>query len=298
MRSSRIYVFLLLMWGLFSSCISEDYSNCSNRYVVDLSYTGDGKDDIFPDKINNVRMYIFDEVNSCIYQTQLTDQEVKAQRTLLPPMEEGDYRIVFLGNPHSTEVRGLTDCAGFDDVLFGSEDYWEGRTVSGEDSLYLASVHQTILPFSSERQVSYSLAHFAASHYDVSVEVFGVPSDALTIVLTGVSPYTDFNNVAASDRETTFVLESEHDGVSKVTARCNIMRHLDHENVYLKVLDTDGNEMASVCFADFLRENSEYIDCTRNEVQIPFKIEFKSLSDVVVSLPDWWVIHVNPDFEC
>ena len=104
MRSSRIYVFLLLMWGLFSSCISEDYSNCSNRYVVDLSYTGDGKDEIFPDKINNVRMYIFDEVNSCIYQTQLTDQEVKAQRTLLPPMEEGDYRIVFLGNPHSTEV--------------------------------------------------------------------------------------------------------------------------------------------------------------------------------------------------
>ena len=81
------------MWGLFSSCISEDYSNCSNRYVVDLSYTGDGKDEIFPDKINNVRMYIFDEVNSCIYQTQLTDQEVKAQRTLLPPMEEGFCRV-------------------------------------------------------------------------------------------------------------------------------------------------------------------------------------------------------------
>lgn len=295
MRFNRIYVFLLLMWGLASSCISEDYSDCTNRYVVDLSYIGDGKDEIFQEKINNVRMYIFDDSASCIYQAQLTEEEVKGQRTLLPPMAEGDYRIVFLGNPHSTEVRGLTDCTGFDDVLFGSEDYWAGRTVSGEDSLYLASVHQTILPFSSERQVSYNLAHFAASHYDVSVEVFGAPS-APKIVLTGVSPYTDFNNVATSDKEATFVLEAAHDGESKVTARCNIMRHLDHENVFLKVLDADGGELVSICFADFLRENIEHIDCTKNEVHIPFKIEFKSLSDVVVSLPDWWVIHVKPDF--
>lgn len=295
MRFNRIYVFLLLMWGLVCSCISEDYSDCTNRYVVDLSYTGDGKDEIFPEKINKVRMYIFDDADACIYQAQLTDEEVKRQRTQLPPMSEGDYRIVFLGNPHSTEVRGLTERTGFDKVLFGSGDYWAGRTVSGDDSLYLASVHQTILPFSSERQVSYNLAHFAASHYDVSVEVFGAPS-APKIVLTGVSPYTDFNNVAASDREMTYVLETVHDGVSKVTARCNIMRHLDHENVFLKVLDAEGGELASICFADFLRENSEYIDCARQEVHIPFKIEFKSLSDVVVSLPDWWVIHVKPDF--
>ena len=295
MRFNHIYVFLLLMWGLTSSCISEDYSDCYNRYVVDLSYTGDGTTEIFSEKIRKVQMYIFDDNNSCIYRTLLPDEDVMAQSTLLPALEEGDYRIVFLGNPNSTKVYGLEDCTGFDDVLFGSEDYWEGNAVSGNDSLYFASMPQTILPFSPERQVSYNMAHFAASHYDVSVEVSGVPS-APKIMLTGVSPYTDFNNVAATDKEAAYVLETEHDGASKAKARCNILRHLDHENVYLKVLDADGNEMASVCFADFLRENSEYIDCTKNEVHIPFKIEFKSLSDVVVSLPDWWVIHVKPDF--
>ena len=295
MRLGHIYVFLLLMWGLASSCIGEDYSDCNNRYVVNLSYLGDSSKEIFPDKINRVHMYVFDKENTCIYQTRLTEDEVSGQRTMLPPLDEGDYRLVFLGNPHHTAVNGLSDCTGFEDVVFGSEDYWNGNVVSGNDSLYLASVQQTILPFSSQKQISYTTAYFSASHYDISVEVVGVPS-APKIVLTGVSPYTDFNNEAADDVETDYVLETVHDGVSKATAKSNILRHLDHENVYLKVLDAEGNELASVNFADFLRENSGQIDCTRNEVLIPFQIEFKSIDKVEISLPDWWVMHVTPDF--
>lgn len=295
MKLGHIYVFLLLMWGLASSCIGEDYSDCNNRYVVNLSYLGDSSKEIFPDKINRVHMYVFDKENTCIYQTGLTEDEVRSQRTMLPPLDEGDYRLVFLGNPHHTAVNGLSDCTGFEDIVFGSEDYWNGAVVSGNDSLYLASVRQTILPFSSHKQVSYTTAYFAASHYDISVEVVGVPS-APKIVLTGVSPYTDFNNEATCDAEAEYVLETEHDGASKATAKCNILRHLDHENVYLKVLDAEGNEMASVNFKEFLQENSSQIDCSKNEVHIPFKIEFKSLSDVVVTLPDWWVMHVHPDF--
>jgi hypothetical protein len=214
---------------------------------------------------------------------------------MLPPLEEGDYSIVFLGNPYNTAVHGLSDCSGFGDIIFGSKDYWDGKTVSGNDSLYLASVRQTILPFSSQRQILHNTAYFAASHYDVSVEVLGVPS-APKIVLTGVSPYTDFNNEAACDVETDYVLETVHDGFSKATAKCNILRHLDHENVYLKVLDAEGNELASINFADFLRENNGQIDCNRNEVLIPFQIEFKSIDKVEISLPDWWVMHVTPDF--
>ena len=64
MKLNHIYVFLLLMWGLASSCIGEDYSDCNNRYVVNLSYTGDGTKEIFLDKIGCVQMYIFDEKNS------------------------------------------------------------------------------------------------------------------------------------------------------------------------------------------------------------------------------------------
>lgn len=295
MKSCRIYVFLLLMWGLASSCISEDYSDCINRYVVDLSYLGDGQKEIFPEKINHVQMYVFDQNDRCVHQDRLTEDEVRNQSVQLPSLKEGDYRIVFLGNPHSTDIRGLAAGSGFEDIHFGAEDYWSGKEVSGNDSLYLASVQQTILPFSPDRPTSHVTALFSASHYDITVEVEGV-TFAPEIVLTGVSPYTDFNNKAASDVKTTYVLDAVHDGVITATAKCNIMRHTDHENAYLKVLDADGNEMASVNFADFIRENSRYIDCSKNEVHIPFKIVFGSLSEVEVTLPDWWVMHVKPDF--
>ena len=283
------------MWGLVSSCIREDYSDCNNRYVVDLSYLGDSSKEIFSEKISKVQMYIFDASDKCIYQAQLTEDELARQRTMLPAMEQGDYRIVFLANPYHTQVNGLTEGTGFENIIFGAQDYWEGNVVSGNDSLYLASIRQTILPFSSERKITYNTAYFAASHYDISVEVVGVPS-APKVVLTGVSPYTDFNNVAATEDSANYVLETLHDGASKATAKCNILRHLDHENVYLKVLDAEGNELASVNFADFLKENRGQIDCNRNEVLIPFQIEFKSVDKVEVSLPDWWVMHVTPDF--
>lgn len=295
MKLGHIYVFLLLVWGLASSCIGEDYSDCNNRYVVNLSYLGDSSKEIFPEKINKVNMYVFDKENACIYQTGLTEDEVRDQRVLLPPLDEGDYDIVFLGNAHHTAVNGLSDCTGFEDVVFGADDFWKGNVVSGNDSLYLARVQQTILPFSSQRGFSYNTAYFSASHYDIIVEVVGVPTSP-KIMLTGVSPYTDFNNKAAEDVETDYVLETVHDGVSTVTSKCNILRHLDHENVYLKVMGADGTELASVNFHEFLLKNSSQIDCSKNEVQIPFKIEFKSLSDVVVTLPDWWVVPVQPDF--
>ena len=295
MKSCRICVFLLLMWGLAGSCISEDYSDCINRYVVDLSYLGDGQKEIFPEKINHVQMYVFDRNDRCVHQDRLTEGEVRSQSVELPSLEEGDYRIVFLGNPHSTDIRGLAAGTGFENIHFGSEDYWAGKEVSGNDSLYLASVQQTILPFSPDRPTSHATAFFSASHYDITVEVEGV-SSAPKIVLTGVSPYTDFNNRAASDVKITYVLDAVHDGIITATAKCNIMRHTDHENAYLQVLDADGNVMASVNFADFIRENSRYIDCSKNEVHIPFKIVFGSLSEVEVTLPDWWVMHVKPDF--
>ena len=295
MKLNHIYVFLLLMWGLASSCIGEDYSDCNNRYVVNLSYTGDGTKEIFLDKIGCVQMYIFDEKNSCVHQTLLTKDEISSQQTMLPPLEAGDYRIVFLGNPYSTRVQDMSTRSALSHMCFGAASYWNGQETPGNDSLYWASVDQSIEPFVPERTETYNIAHFASSHYDISVEVVGVHS-APKIVLTGVSPYTDFDNVAVSDIETTYVLQTKYDGAFRTVAKCNILRHLDHENVYLKVLDAEGKEMASVNFAQFLQENREHIDCSKNEVHIPFKIEFRSLSDVEVTLPDWLVLNVKPDF--
>lgn len=295
MKLNHIYVIVLLMWGLLSSCISEDYSDCYNRYVVNLSYLGDGQTEIFPDKIDKVQMSIFDKAGNCLSRTMLSDEEVAAQSVMLPSLAEGDYKIVFLGNPYSTSTKDISLRSRFSDLCFGADAYWNGKEVSGNDPLYWASLEQTIAPFDEQRQVTYSTAHFAASHYDVSVEVTGTPS-ALKIVLEGVSPYTDYNNIAAADAETTYILNSVYDGTDKVTAVCNIMRHKDHENVNLKVLSLEGTELAVVNFAEFLSENSKYIDCSKQEVVIPFQIGFKS-AEVEITMPDWAIKDVTPEFK-
>ena len=295
MKLNHIYVIVLLMWGLLSSCISEDYSDCYNRYVVNLSYLGDGQTEIFPDKIDKVQMSIFDKAGNCLSRTMLSDEEVAAQSVMLPSLADGDYRIVFLGNPYSTSTKDLTLRSIFSDLCFGADAYWNGKEVSGNDPLYWASVDQTIEPFDEQRQVTYATALFAASHYDVSIEVTGTPS-ALKIVLEGVSPYTDYNNIAAADAETSYILNSVYDGTDKVTAVCNIMRHKDHENVNLKVLSLEGTELAVVNFAEFLSENSKYIDCSKQEVVIPFQIGFKS-AEVEITMPDWAITDVTPEFK-
>jgi hypothetical protein len=49
LRTFAIYFFLT--WGLLSSCVKEDYGNCHNYYVVNLSYMGDNIKEIFDRKI-------------------------------------------------------------------------------------------------------------------------------------------------------------------------------------------------------------------------------------------------------
>ena len=124
MKLRNIALTLLLAGGLSTSCIKEDHSECYNVYRLALSYTGDGKTEIFPSKINKVQMYIFDNEEKCIHQYGLTQEEVSQQRVMLPPLETGDYRIVFLGNTHSTDVKDLSTRGGLEELHFGAEAYW------------------------------------------------------------------------------------------------------------------------------------------------------------------------------
>lgn len=81
-----------------------------------------------------------------------------------------------------------------------------------------------------------------------------------------------------------------------LTARANIMRHKNHEDVALCVRPASGGEpLAEVNFAEFLAMHEDVIDCTRQEVLIPIRIEFKSGS-VSITVPEWYVDEVKPEF--
>ena len=296
MKLRNIALTLLLAGGLSTSCIKEDHSDCYNVYRLALSYQGDGKTEIFQEKIDRVQMYVFDAKGTCVASERLSDEAVQARVTTLPPLEPGDYRIVCIGNAYETGVEGLSS-GKMENITFADMDYITGETVSGNDPLYWSSIDYTIAPYDEYKQIETKTTYFASSHFDVTVDIIGVPaltkaSGYPTIELVGVSPQTDFNN-KAKGQATTYVMKASHDGNRTLSAVNNIMRHTNQSSVYLRLADASGASLVEVNFAEHIAKHG--IDVTKQECVIPFEIEFNSY-EVTVTVPSWYIESVTPEF--
>ena len=298
MKLTNIVFCLMLLGGGLTSCIREDLDDCFSTNKLVLSYKGDGDKEIFPDKICRVEMYVFNAENQCVNSSVLPEDQVKSRTALLPPLEAGEYRIICLGNTHQTKVDRL-DAGDYGQMRFAAEDYLAGNTVSGNDSLYYASTPYTVQKFTGREEDQVKVIEFASSHYDLSVEAAGVPDMGTragampTLEICGVTPSTDFEN-RVSGEATDYLLETDYEA-GLLTARTNIMRHENHEDVNVRLRQSSGDEpLAEVNLAEFLAANP-IIDCTKQEVLIPIRIEFKE-GQITVSVPEWYVEQVKPEF--
>lgn len=273
------------------SCIREDLSECYSINKLQLVYTGnDESSDLFQEKIGSVELYIFDAAVECVYNRALTDVELSQQEVTLPRLLVGEYRIICVANGKNTDVVA-TEGKDYSAMYFADRSYTLGEATQTNDSLYWASHSFTITSDDSVQVVK-----FESSHYDVLVEVVGVDAQSdVHIEMSGVAPCTSFDSNEAFGTPTTYYPAIESiASESKKSSTFSIMRHTDHSAVEVKLCDKNGAELAKVNLAEFLAANPS-IDCSLNEVTIPISFTFK-LSDFVVTLPEWYIQDIKPEF--
>lgn len=300
MKLTKIVFCLMLLGGGLVSCIREDFDGCYSSNRLLLSYKGDGAEEIFNDKICRVEMFVFDAENKCVNSSILPREQVESRTALLPTLAAGDYRIICVGNTHATHINNVDAC-DYCKMCFASEDYIAGEVVSGNDSLYYASTYYTVQPYNGRDDNHEQTIEFASSHYDVAIEVAGIPAvesraGALPeLQICGVTPMTDFENNVTGEA-TDYILETQYEPAGMLlTARANIMRHDNHEDVNVRLFAAGSKDLlAEVNMAEFLAANP-IIDCSKHEVLIPIRIEFKS-GEVTVTVPEWYVEEVKPEF--
>lgn len=295
MKLVRNIVCALLVAVIGNSCIREDFSECYSENKLIFSYKGDGTEEIFNEKITRVQMFVFDADNICVASLVVPDAQVAARKADIPQLKEGDYRIVCIGNTYSTATQGV-DSRTYSSMLFADEDYFSGGQVSGNDALYYSSVNVHILAFEDALDDQVYTAEFRCSHYDLSVEVVGVPEGSSAFMeLEGAVPCTDFENKSCGNG-VTYYLESNYvAGTHTLTNLSNIMRFTDPTQINLKVYAAEGSApLATVNFAEFLAAHPS-VDVTKQEAIIPIRIEFRS-AEVVVTLPDWYAHPTRPEF--
>ena len=290
MKIMKYVLFIMLTVEMLGGCIEEDLSDCEvfSRNVLTLSYKGDGTTEIFNEKIENVVMYVFDQNEQLVTTKELTKEEIARRLVIVPELSPAIYRVICFGNLMKCQVNDLA-CGDCDKMYCAAPEYFKKETISGNDSLYYASLELIV----TEEDQNQTLV-FTSSHYKVSVEVVGVPGGGIrpTIELCGLSPYTNFENRAGGE-PTTYVLKSEYDE-GQLNAYTNIMRHTNHEAVDVCVRDVNGNDLAKINLAEFLTANP-VIDVVKNEVLIPIRLEFKSVG-IEVSVPEWYIEQVKPEF--
>ena len=283
---------------LLTSCIKEDLSDCE-RCTLTFFYEGDVNYDIFPQHITCVSLYVFDADNRVVQTKRIEQNELKAFQGTKLNLCPGAYRVIGVGNQYDKTVVENTQSTDYSKIIFRHPNVGKG-VVEGNDSLYLGST-EIVIPedYWYEDEVPFRSSHLKVSYTVEGYVKGGAEANAtraaslLELRVKNLLPQTDFENRAHGDKITynpeITIKNGNH------VAYFNIMRHAKDSDVEFELVDKASQEVVhTLKLKDFL-EQFPQIDVTKQEVLIPIVVEFKNIG-VTVTIPDWMIHDVTPDY--
>lgn len=312
---------ILLAWVvcvLATGCIKEDYDDCDN-VVIYFQYLADGETNVLNDYITKVDLYVFDGGGHIMGIGHYSEDELKHYAAIpsfrLTPGEK--YRVVAVGNAFNrTEVENLTSETDFNKI-FIQHPAWglgEGK-VDGHDHNYLGQLDFT-MPGGENFTVYRDTVTLYSAHINVDIEINGLPApDALGE--GGEIPYelrieesnaqTDFNgDINMEEKGTCYpaLIYDKERNCYRTDDLCLFRMndhagHFDEEYCEHRLVLIDkrtGKRLVDDSIYNYVNDNKDEIDLTKQEATLPIEINFHTLG-VVIKVPDWYIENLQPGWE-
>ena len=134
-----------MLSGLMCGCIyQDDLERCEgeNGEILFFEYFGDGTQDIFQDKIEEVTLYIYDNSDDSLVETIILSSEQLRQQKVVLDLPPGSYHAVAWGNYLAeTHAENTTSVST---AVLGVSGYFRDERVTTNDSLYFGRTDFTI----------------------------------------------------------------------------------------------------------------------------------------------------------
>lgn len=299
MRKTYLYLILSLALAMpwLNGCIKEDRDDCKAKVTLRFRYVGDGATDIFPEKIDQVTMYVYSLADGSLVGTYEYDESALnayqgADINLFPGM----YKVVCWGNVfENTTIR--------EGDRIAAPGYFNNNDITTNDRLYYGTVELEIPETLEERDY---ICNFVSSHvkFQVRLEGFkgalipdlGVESSApLSLSLTNLASYTDFDNVPSEAERCSYYpeLSEDPDDPQSYITFFNTLRFNDDNDIMLQVHAGTRTVIYEFGLADFLSRFQIPVE-GHHEVLVPILIRAGVTG---IEIQDWEREPVNPGFD-
>lgn len=273
-----LYILLLVT---VTGCIKENLDDCETTLY--FSYLGDETKEIFPQKIEKVDMYIYNQNNVCIQKAVLNRKELGRQRGTTLNLPSGQYHVVCWGN--SLNDTKINEGSSLKNNIVGAPHYFTKELITTNDSLYFGEREITI----TNEGYRTDTVHFSSAHIKMRIELEGL--DAVNNTRAAVSPISievgnlsstvDFTKTFSNECISYYPLVNFDSGIQKFGAKFNVLRFNNDNEVYLRLHDNQTNkELYTMQLKDFMKENNITVEGI-NEATVGIRIRFNGTAVTV-----------------